>query len=338
MASEKYLCSSPARLHFGLLTVGDSLDYRYGGAGLMIDGPTTTVQAERWDRLEVSGSASDVAVRTIEHWYSINQPMLAVDFGVKDVSELPLRIRVLKTPPRHSGLGSGTQLALSVITATMQCLGLPIPNAQGLAIATGRGKRSAIGSHGFRQGGFLIDRGIGAGEQLAPLDLRIDFPTDWPIVTIMTPDASGVSGSDEKTAFKNLPPSTPQHRQQMVELLKVSIVPAITSRNYDTFAESIFEFGNQSGRMFESIQGGAYNGQAIEDVVNLVREFGVTATGQSSWGPCVFAILRTTDQTNDLIEFLTPRLPLGTRIDTWFADNQGMRLTTQPAIETEQTR
>ena len=329
---EKYLCKSPSRLHFGLLTVGDLLQYRYGGAGLMINGPATIVESEPWDQLKVSGSCSDVALRTIEHWYSIYQPMLAADHGVTDLSVLPLRINVLETPPRHSGFGSGTQLALSVVVAATRCLGLPDLSAEELAVATGRGKRSAIGSHGFRQGGFLVDRGIGAHEGLAPLDLRIDFPQDWPIVTILPCNARGVSGADEKEAFKNLPPSTAQHRQQMVDLLKASIVPAVIAQDYDAFADSIFEYGNRSGQMFESIQGGAYNGQAIQDVVKLVREFGVTATGQSSWGPCVFAILPTQDRADELVDFLSQRLSADTRIDTWFADNQGMCLTTHSEI------
>ncbi len=328
--SKKHLCSSPARLHFGLLTVGQSLEHRYGGAGLMIDGPSTVVEAEHSDRLMVSGCSSDAALKTIEHWYSINQKMLTTDSGINHLSELPLRIQVVQTPPRHSGFGSGTQLALSVVAAAMQCLGLPIPSSEELAIATGRGQRSAIGSHGFRQGGFLVDRGISAGEQLAPLELRIDFPTDWPIVTILPHNAKRVSGSDEKAAFKNLPSSTPKHRQQMTDLLKTTIVPAVMNKNYDAFAEGIFEYGHQSGRMFDSIQGGAYNGPAIENIINLVREFGVTATGQSSWGPCVFAILPAKARANELMDFLRQRVPATTQIDAWRANNQGMHLTTQP--------
>ena len=329
---ETHVCKSPARLHFGLLTVGNLLQYRYGGVGLMINGPATIVAAETWDRLEVSGYSSEVASRTIEHWYSIYQTMLAADFSVSDISALPLRIRVLETPPRHSGFGSGTQLALSVVVAAMRCLGLPDLNANELAVATGRGKRSAIGSHGFQRGGFLVDRGIGEGQNLAPLDLRIDFPTDWPIVTILPCNAQGVSGADEKEAFKNLPPSTPQHRQQMVDLLKTSIVPAVMAQDYDEFAEGIFEYGNRSGLMFKSIQGGAYNGRAIQELVDLVREFGVTATGQSSWGPCVFAILPSQNRANELVDFLSQRLPAETRIDIWFADNQGMRLTSESKV------
>ena len=95
--SETHLCLSPARLHFGLLTVGNSLEYRYGGAGLMIDGPNTVVEVQHADRLEVLGASSEVALRTIEHWYSKNQTMLATDFAVHQLAELPLRIEVLET-------------------------------------------------------------------------------------------------------------------------------------------------------------------------------------------------------------------------------------------------
>ena len=38
---------------------------------------------------------------------------------------------------------------------------------------TGRGRRSAVGTYGFVQGGFLVETGKVPGESLAPLALRI---------------------------------------------------------------------------------------------------------------------------------------------------------------------
>lgn len=289
----------------------------------MIDGPRTVVKATPAKQLSVAGSQTDAAQQTLAHWFDHNQLMFKSNFGFSRVDQLPMAFEIQKVATRHSGFGSGTQLAMAVTAAAFKCLGLPTPGSKDLAIASGRGKRSAIGSHGFLQGGFLVDRGKRVADALAPLELRLDFPIEWPIVTIVPWKTQGLSGQSESSAFKNLPDSSAAHRQQMIDLVKNQMVNSIIARDYQNFARSVYEFGHRSGSMFETMQGGKYNGDAVTQTVNLIRSSGVEAVGQSSWGPCVFAILENDTQATKLVEHLTSKLPSNTEITVRRADNQG---------------
>jgi beta-RFAP synthase len=321
--SEKITVSAPARLHFGLFSIGDHVEYRFGGAGLMIDGPRTVVHGSAADRLNITGVQSDACLATIDHWFNQNRSALLQDFSVKAIEQLPVAIDVAQTPPRHSGFGSGTQLAMSVIAAVWSVLKYPLSDAASFALATGRGQRSAIGSHGFIRGGFLVDRGKRLNDSIAPLDLQIPFPENWPVVTVLPTGATGLSGATEKAVFNQLPASTDDQRDAMIGIVKHKIIPAIVDQKYDTFSTALYDFGHQSGLMFAPIQKGAYNGPEISQAIKVIREFGVLATGQSSWGPCVFAITNGDTQATELVSFLNNRLPPGTRIDIRHADNQG---------------
>jgi len=135
--------------------------------------------------------------------------------------------------------------------------------------------------------------------------------------------ASGLSGERERAAFNELPASTIQQRNAMIEIVKQKIIPAIVDQNYDQFSAALYDFGHQSGLMFAPIQNGAYNGLEILQTIEAIREFGVSGTGQSSWGPCVFAVAKDDTQANELVSFLGDRLPSGTEIGIRHANNRG---------------
>ena len=116
--------------------------------------------------------------------------------------------------PRHMGLGSGTQLAFAAAVGLSSFLGQPIPSTGEIAAVMGRAGRSAIGSYGFFQGGFLVDRGVGPGDVIAPLDLRLEFPSTWPIVLILPEHRQGLSGSSETFAFDKITATTRSSSKQ----------------------------------------------------------------------------------------------------------------------------
>ena len=153
----------------------------------------------------------------------------------------------------------------------------------------------------------MVDRGKLESEILAPLDFQSDFPEPWTIVLVQLRDpqfSQGISGQQELEAFKNLPSTSRQQREEMIELVRKEIVPGLVERDYNRFGESVYEFGRKSGMMFDSIQGGPYQNELVSDLVQTCREFGVTAVGQSSWGPCVFAIASSDEIAAGLAEHL----------------------------------
>ena len=358
--------SAPSRLHFGLFSAGvSSLDSRhqpaefnggsklvadtgnsrlFGGIGLMVDSPRTIINASAADRLEISGPAAKTCWHAVDAiWHHLQSTKcLAEQFRdqcSRVVDELPIQIEIESAPPRHCGLGSGTQLAFCTAAAVLEFFGAPFLGPQELANTLRRGKRSAIGTFGFFEGGLLVDRGKQLQDPISPLDFRTDFPEHWPVVIVMLRGEQGFSGADEKLAFDKLPAVTKSQREQMIGLVRDRLIPGVLQQDYERFAAAVYEYGRHSGMMFETVQGGPYNGSAVTELVDFIRNAGITAVGQTSWGPSVFAIEPDEHRSEELITQLKNKF--GARIDIidTHADNCGFQSSKQPTtLVNSQTR
>jgi beta-RFAP synthase len=279
-ASEQTLTvSAPSRLHFGMFSFGRDDGPQFGGVGMMIDAPRTRLEATACDRFEVEGPQAD-RVR--------NAVASMIESGI--VGEPPKRrIRVLETPPAHVGLGSGTQLALATAALVERFLQIDRLAEEQRALAAGRGARSAIGTHGFSRGGFLIEEGKRDLASVSPLLTRIETPADWRIALIIPCDGAGLSGDAERQAFASLPPVPPEItnmlRREAIEIM----APAIRDGRFDEFSRSVYRFGRTAGSCFAAAQGGPYCSAAVAQRAERIRSFGVLGVGQSSWGPALFA-------------------------------------------------
>lgn len=232
-----------------------------------------------------------------------------------------LQVTIEQLPPRHIGLGSGTQLSLAMVDGLYRLTRRPPPSVHELVVHSGRAQRSAIGSHGYREGGLLVDRGKAAEDPYSPLDFRGDFPP-WPVVLAVADQSSRVFGEQEKAAFENLPATPPDQREQQIRRVRDQLVPALLVADYPRFAEAVFQFGFECGSLFAPLQGGPYNGAAVSRLVHVARDCGVPAVGQSSWGPGVFAIAPDRIAAEGLAECWRQS---GDAVDVWItaADNRG---------------
>ena len=329
MATNRVTISAPARLHFGLFSVGDLVERKFGGIGLMIDQPRTVISVTENDRLLVTGEQAEACRQAVSIWFNSLAAELKRELSIQTVDQIPVGIEIESSPPRHCGFGTGTQMALSSAAAAGKFLGLPAQSPEEFASTLNRGKRSAIGTYGFCRGGFLVDRGKLDNEILAPLDFQTEFPEPWTVVLVRfngsEQSSVGVSGEQEIDAFKNLPPTTQRQRDEMIELVKNRIIPGVTQRDYNLFGESVFEFGRRSGMMFDSIQGGPYQNDFVAEIVSRCREFGVKAVGQSSWGPCVFAIAEDKETAAGLLGHLKEQHGDKVAVEITKADNSGAR-------------
>ena len=326
MAAKQVTISTPARIHFGLFSVGELVERKFGGVGLMIAQPRTIITARESESLNIIGSEADACRKALSIWFSNLTTELQGELGIQSVDSIPANLEIKSCPPRHCGFGSGTQLALSSAAVVGKLLGLPTQSPEGFASTLERGKRSAIGTHGFCRGGFLVDRGKLENEILAPLDFQAEFPEPWTIVLVRLQDSEfsqGVSGEQEIEAFQTLPPTSQVQREEMIELVRNQIIPGLVERDYNRFGESVYEFGRKSGMMFDSIQGGPYQNESVAGLVQTCREFEVKAVGQSSWGPCVFAIASSDDMAQRLADHLNDRHGEGVFVEITKADNVG---------------
>jgi len=283
-----------SRLHFGLLALGGPR--RFGGVGLMIDAPALRVSASAAAEWQAEGP---LAERALHFARRLDAP--------------PHVLHVETAPPEHSGFGTGTQLALAIGR-----LLTPLPLAE-IIHRTGRGQRSAIGTHGFAQGGLLVDGG--RKDQLAPLLVRYAFPEEWRMVVALPVASGGLSGPAEIGAFAQLRGKR-QHTDDLCRLTLLGMLPAVLERDLAAFAAALGEYNAKSGELFAPVQGGPYSSGPVSELIAYLRQLGFEGVGQSSWGPAVFAIAEA-DRAAWLTEHLRERVAA-----VWLAQarNQGALL------------
>lgn len=292
---------APSRLHFGLFHVptGEpkaANERSFGGVGLMIDQPGVVVAA----RTAASSQFEGVLASR------------AQEFATRFLVSLPesrrqaFQVLVERCPREHIGLGVGTQLALAVAKA------LAVAGEEGdgpavtLAERVGRGERSAVGVHGFDAGGLIVEAGKRPGETISPLLAQVNLPAAWRVVLFIPPAAGHWHGEAEQRAFATATPGQPETLRAIAEH---GILPAARRGDLPTFGEAVYEFNRKAGEPFAPAQGGVYASRDVAELIAAIRNCGISAVGQSSWGPTVFAVVEDSDTAMGLLLRFGHRVP-----------------------------
>ncbi len=278
-----------ARLHFGLLDTA----LPFGGVGVMIDQPETEIVVTPSAKFGCDSELLD-RVRPIAERISL----------ATGLDALPAcHVAVVSRAMPHSGLGSGTQLALATTEAICLAIGLSLEREVLATELADRGKRSAVGMHGYFHGGLILETGQDV-DRLNPIQIRSDLPTDWR-VAIFRPQAGvdPVSGAKEQEQFIRLPAADRSASAKLYDLAG-QIMQAGQRNDFASFVDSVQEYNRQSGLLFESIQGGVYNGPEVSGLVDTLRNHGARGIGQSSWGPGVFAWFESQERAQSFSERL----------------------------------
>lgn len=267
-----------ARLHFGVLDLHGRRGRWFGGLGAAAPAPTLLVSASPSQTLVVEGEDAERARTFAERFLTSHR----LGGGA--------HVRVHRALPAHAGLGSGTQLALAVARALADLHGVEA-DAASLARAVGRGKRSAVGTWTFDDGGLVVEGGrIRSRDEGGPLLARLPFPPSWHCV-VAVPSATAISGGDEAEAFARLPPAPPGDAERVAHLVLMSLLPALAEADLPAFGAALSELQEITGRWWEPAQGGVFAPGASAELVRRMAEWGAPGVGQSSWGPTVYAIV-----------------------------------------------
>jgi len=288
--SDAIVVEAPARLHFGVLDLRGSLGRSFGGIGAAAPAPTLLVSATPSDTLEVIGEDASRAEGFARQFLAHHQ---LAGGG---------RVVVHRTLPAHSGLGSGTQLALAVARALAGLHGVAT-DAAALAEAVGRTRRSAIGTWIFAGGGLVVEGGRRRqGEGVAPLLARVMFPSAWRCIVAIPDAAAGMSGAHEEAAFAQLPPPPEREVERVAHLVLMGLLPALAESDLDRFGSALTAIQTVTGGWFATVQGGTFTPGATAALVRQMTEWGAAGVGQSSWGPAVYGIVENDDAARRLVE------------------------------------
>jgi beta-ribofuranosylaminobenzene 5'-phosphate synthase len=268
---------APARLHLGFLDMHGGLGRRFGSIGLSLESPVTEVTVTRGAQFAAAGPEQERVEILLKRF----------------AGELQLpgayRAEVTKAIPAHAGLGSGTQLALSVGRALSVLEGVDVASKK-LGESVERGARSAIGMAAFAVGGFIVDAGRGANDRAPPVIIRRDFPEAWRVILILDPEGEGASGKAEKEAFAALPQFPEASAAAICHRVLMQLVPGLMEADITAFGAALSEIQKIVGGYFAPAQGGsAWTNPAVGEMAEKLANLGAHGIGQSSWGPTGFA-------------------------------------------------
>jgi beta-RFAP synthase len=307
-----------SRLHLGFLATPHENERAWGGVGLMVKEPRVEIIASpsQNDRPRVTtavdvapgiGSRAERILTQLSNSHP-SSPVLGID------------LHVAAAPAEHVGLGAGTQLTLAIAEGVARSIDIwegiwdaPIGSAEhrkkflSLAVALGRGKRSAIGIHGFLEGGWIVDAGKLPEEEVSPKVLSMPLPT-WALM-IMPALPPGPHGPQEDQAIAREVTISPLWTRELSDLLLRRVIPL--SQDLDCVREfglELARFNRRVGEAFASIQGGPFAHPLLLAIVEELARVGWGAS-QSSWGPTLFVPTSSRDQASELVDHLKKLFP-----------------------------
>jgi beta-ribofuranosylaminobenzene 5'-phosphate synthase len=271
----KLRIKTPARLHLGLIDLNGNLGRLYGSIGLAVDYPNVVLEAETSAKLEVYGLEKDrvaKAVSRFSEYYNI---------------EPKVRLEVKESIPKHSGLGSGTQLSLALGTALSRIHGIKASTRE-IASVMGRGFVSGVGVAAFERGGFSVDGGLNVLYQTPPqIVFHQNFPRDWVFVIALPKIKKGLSGKQEKDAFKGIIPGREDTAAHISRLVLIKLLPSLLEKDIEGFGYALAEIDRKTGEYYKGIP----QDDALKRVTAHLIGLGAHGAGQSSWGPAVYGLI-----------------------------------------------
>jgi beta-ribofuranosylaminobenzene 5'-phosphate synthase len=300
--------TAPARLHFGMLDPMGLGARRFGGFGVGVESPRVVVGVDRAESLIVSGPQAERAATFALRARS--------EFGLHEEME----VTVYEAIPPHSGLGSGTKLALAIARGMAALAGATAEPTR-LAEASGRGARSSVGCWTFVAPGLVVEAGVPDEGSLSPLVARHPMPEWWRCVLAVPLGVEGLSGNAEERFFAAL--HKPVGAEPSVSrLLLTALLPGLLAGDIDEFGAALTQIQREMGSLFAAEQGGDFHPRAAP-LVDALLKLGVRAVGQSSWGPAVYGIVDGPDLAADVADRLRVAAGAGTEVTVVDFDRRG---------------
>ncbi len=289
-----------ARLHICLIDMNGSIGRVDGSVGVVLSKPTLRVTAKSASKLNVDKELLPYAQR----FFTWTRSTVNVDLKLEECFE------------RHVGLGSTTQLALSVAKSLSVVMGRN-HSARQLAAIMGRGGTSGIGVAGFEGGGSLVvDGGHVFGRNgktlFMPSDysdaampaqpvFKLDLPSDWRFVVVVPRGGKRIYGHTERRLFEEFTPIPDVEVGSVARIILMRLLPAAVERDLDGFGQAIDMLQAVGFKKLEL----ASQPPVVRQTMEEGRRLGAAGAGMSSFGPAVYFLVKGDTRAQALAENLT---------------------------------
>ena len=285
---------APSRIHISLIDLCGTLGRVDAGIGITLERPCGVLEACLSGAIEVTGGDGESRKRVRDaarRYFSHTGENCGASLHLHD------------TIPGHTGLGSGTQLALSTLAALSALHHRSMPVRE-MASVAGRGGTSGIGAAAFEFGGFLMDGGHSFGEGKDKSDFRPSsaasgvipasitnrqpFPDDWDIVLAIPCSGDRVHGEKERDIFREFCPVPLDEVREVCHEIVMRLLPGLVEHNLLLFGEAVNRIQELGFKRHEiSLQS-----PLITSLIHALRDAGAPCVGMSSFGPAVYAITK----------------------------------------------
>jgi len=317
---------TPSRVHMTLIDMNGGFGRLDGSVGLALNDGGIRLRAKKSDMVIVTErfgsdlSVSECSPAFAEKVSNIAASLLPENSGIE--------IEFLSPVRPHIGLGSGTQISLSVAAAVNDLYSLG-KSVRELAQITKRGGTSGIGVLAFENGGFIVDCGhksadkngfFPSSKSTAPpadLMLRMNFP-DWDVV-VAIPPTRGISGEDEKNFFQTVCPVPIGDVREISHIILMQMVPSVIEQNIEGLGSAVNSIQKLGFKKHEvEIQP-----KVVKETAELMIKSGLYGAGISSFGPAVYGFSENRKQSEEIKSVLLEKMPAGSDVLITKANNTG---------------
>lgn len=281
-----------SRLAFGLLDLNGEIGRVEGGLGLVLESPGVVLRGFRSDEVAIH---DEVGIAASAHRrFEAMAAVFRERYGTRGID-----VTVEQSIPDHSGLGSGTQLAIAFGQAMSLLYDLGLSGHELSRIAQ-RGGTSGIGCAAFERGGFLADGGHlfrrpGGKTGFAPSSASTEFaappilfhsplPEPWKVVLAIPAQGRLTHGDEERELFRTLCPLPAAEAAESARLAFLKVLPAILEGDLEAFGDGL-EAMQRLGMKRVQLE---RQNHVVHETLTEMRRLGLRGVGMSSWGPTLF--------------------------------------------------
>ena len=287
MRKSRIIIKTPSRIHLGFYGISETYGYSFGSMGLAVNYGHVILSIEPSKNFQTNLSKK----------YTNSILGYLESIGVKPKFSLT----ALSLPNSHIGLGSGTQIVLSVISIIDKFFHLNLRYDEVLKISS-RGLRSGTGIASFKKGGFIVDA-CKVDNKIPKTLLQTKLPKSWRLILINDKKIKGQHGKVEFELF-NIIKKEKNIFRDLPDIVLRGIIPSILYDDFEKFTFAFNKFQKLTSKFYTLKQSCTFISENINRIMNYIQKHHNLPVGQSSWGPLSYIFTESLDKAKEIKNIL----------------------------------